>query len=69
MKYSFQMGRLAIAGIIMAIAVLLTAPVSAKDPESYVSIKKDVYTNLAELYSKAGDQAKAEKFKNLAETL
>ena len=40
-----------------------------KNPESYVSIKKDVYTNLCELYSKAGDQAKAEKFKNLAETL
>lgn len=40
-----------------------------KNPESYVSIKKDVYTNLAELHSKAGDQAKAEKFKNLAETL
>ncbi|MBE9573463.1 MAG: hypothetical protein IMF11_22770 [Proteobacteria bacterium] len=37
--------------------------------ESYVSIKKDVYTNLAELHSKAGDQAKAEKFKNLAETI
>ena len=31
MKYCFQMGRLAIAGIIMAIAFLLTAPVSAKD--------------------------------------
>ena len=31
MKYSFQMGRLAIVGIIMAIAVLLAAPVSAKD--------------------------------------
>ena len=29
--------------------------------------EKDVYTNLAELHSKAGDQAKAEKFKNLAE--
>jgi tetratricopeptide (TPR) repeat protein len=40
-----------------------------KNPESYVSIKKDVYTNLCELHSKAGDQAKAEKFKNLAETL
>ena len=40
-----------------------------KNPESYVSIKKDVYTNLAELHSKAGDQAKAEKFKNLAETI
>jgi len=40
-----------------------------KNPESYVSIKKDVYINLAELHSKAGDQAKAEKFKNLAETL
>jgi len=40
-----------------------------KNPKSYVSIKNDVYTNLAELHSKAGDQAKSEKFKNLAETL
>ncbi len=39
-----------------------------KKPESYASIKKEVYHNLAELHSKAGDQAKAEKFKNLAET-
>jgi tetratricopeptide (TPR) repeat protein len=40
-----------------------------KNPEAYASIKKDVYTNLCELYRKAGDQAKAEKFKNLAENL
>lgn len=40
-----------------------------KTPEAYASIKKDVYTNLCELYGKAGDQAKAEKFKNLAENL
>ena len=40
-----------------------------KNPESYASIKKDVYTNLAELHNKAGDQAKAEKFKKLAENL
>jgi len=40
-----------------------------KNPEAYASIKKDVYTNLCERYRKAGDQAKAEKFKNLAENL
>ena len=40
-----------------------------KNPEAYASIKKDVYTNLCELYGKAGDQAKAEKFKHLAENL
>jgi hypothetical protein len=54
MKYSFQMGRLAIAGIIMAIAFLLTAPVSAKD-----------WHELRDL----DDGQLAEKFKNLAETL
>ena len=40
-----------------------------KNPETYASIKKDVYTNLCELYRKAGDQAKADTFKNLAENL
>ncbi len=33
------------------------------------SIKKKVYSNLAELYIKAGDQARAEKFRKLAESL
>ena len=54
MKCSFQMGRLPIAGIIMAIAFLLAAPVSAKD-----------WHELGAL----GDGQLAEKFKNLAETL
>jgi cytochrome c-type biogenesis protein CcmH/NrfG len=40
-----------------------------KDPKAYTSIKRDVYTNLCELYSKAGDQAKAKKFKKLVENL
>ena len=40
-----------------------------KNAKTYASIKKDVYTNLCELYGKAGDQAKAEKFKNLVENL
>ena len=40
-----------------------------KNPESLTSIKKKVYSNLAELYIKAGDQAKAEKFMKLAEGL
>jgi gas vesicle protein len=40
-----------------------------KNPKAYVSIKEDVYTNLCELYSKAGDQAKAKKFKKLTENL
>lgn len=40
-----------------------------KNPESYALIKKEVYTNLAELYKKAGDQMKAEKFRKLADSL
>jgi cytochrome c-type biogenesis protein CcmH/NrfG len=40
-----------------------------KNPESYALIKKEVYTNLAELYKKAGDQVKAEKFRKLADSL
>jgi len=40
-----------------------------QNPESLESIKKKVYSNLAELYIKAGDQAKAEKFMKLAESL
>ena len=54
MKYSFQMARLAIVGIIMAIAFFFSAPVSAKD-----------WHELGAL----GDGQLAEKFKNLAETL
>jgi hypothetical protein len=40
-----------------------------KNPESLASIKKKVYSNLAELYIEAGDQAKAEKFRKLSENL
>ena len=40
-----------------------------KNPESLTSIKKKVYSNLAELYIKAGDQAKAEKVRKLSENL
>jgi len=40
-----------------------------KNPESLTSIKKKVYSNLAELYIKAGDQARAEKFRKLSENL
>jgi len=40
-----------------------------KNPESLALIKKKVYINLAELYSKAGDQVKAEKFRKMAEGL
>jgi cytochrome c-type biogenesis protein CcmH/NrfG len=40
-----------------------------KNPESLASIKKQVYSNLAELYIKTGDQAKAKKFRKLSENL
>jgi len=40
-----------------------------KNPESLTSIKKKVYSNLAELYIKAGDQTKAEKVRKLSENL
>lgn len=40
-----------------------------KNPESMASIQKKVYSNLAELYIKAGDQVKAEKFRKLSENL
>ena len=40
-----------------------------KNPDSSASIKKDVYTNLAELYSKAKDKPNAEKYRKLAENL
>jgi len=40
-----------------------------QNPESLASIKKKVYSNLAELYIKAGDQARAEKFRKLSENL
>ena len=40
-----------------------------KNPESPTSIKKKVYVNLVELYSKAGDHVKAEKFRKMAESL
>jgi len=40
-----------------------------KNPESLTSIKKKVYSNLAELYIKAGDQAKADKFRKQSENL
>jgi tetratricopeptide (TPR) repeat protein len=38
-----------------------------KKPDASWLTKKTVYTNLAELYSKAGDQAKADRFSKLAE--
>jgi cytochrome c-type biogenesis protein CcmH/NrfG len=38
-----------------------------KNPEVSQAIRKTVYSNLAELYGKAGDQAKAERFSRLAE--
>lgn len=38
-----------------------------KNPESLTSIKRKVYSNLAELYAKNGDQAKTEKFRRLYE--
>ncbi|MEA2014008.1 MAG: hypothetical protein U9N38_01670 [Thermodesulfobacteriota bacterium] len=40
-----------------------------KNPESLTSIKKTVYVNLVELYSKAGDEVKAEKFRKMAGSL
>jgi len=40
-----------------------------KNPELSLSRKKDVYINLAELYSKADDQPKAEKYRKLADNL
>ena len=54
MKYSFQMARLAIVGIVMTIAFLLATPVSAKDWHELRNLD---------------DGQLAEKFKNLAETL
>jgi tetratricopeptide (TPR) repeat protein len=38
-----------------------------KNPGVSQAIKKTVYSNLAELYSKTGDQAKAERYARLAE--
>jgi cytochrome c-type biogenesis protein CcmH/NrfG len=38
-----------------------------KDPGVPQAIKKTVYSNLAELYAKAGDQDKAERFSKLAQ--
>jgi tetratricopeptide (TPR) repeat protein len=38
-----------------------------KNPDVSQAIKRTVYSNLAELYGKAGDQAKAERFSKLAE--
>jgi len=40
-----------------------------KRPEISVSIKKEIYANLAELYGKADDKTRSEKFKNLAKNL
>ena len=40
-----------------------------KNPDFSQPIKKTVYSSLAELYSKAGDQAKAGRFSKLAEDL
>ena len=37
-----------------------------KRPEINSSTKKEVYTNLFQLYSKADDQTKAEKYRRLA---
>lgn len=45
------------------------ADLTEKNPESLASIKKKVYTNLADLYTKTGDQAKATKFRKMAESL
>jgi cytochrome c-type biogenesis protein CcmH/NrfG len=43
------------------------AGVIEKSPDVSQAIKRTVYSNLAELYGKAGDQAKAERFSRLAE--
>jgi len=40
-----------------------------KNPDVSQPTKKTVYTNLAELYSKEGDQARADRFSKLAENL
>ena len=40
-----------------------------KNPESPTSVKKKVYVNLAELYRKANDQVRAEKYSKMAESL
>jgi len=40
-----------------------------KDPVSFSSIKKEVYSTLAELYRKNGEEDKAEKYMKLAEGL
>jgi len=40
-----------------------------KNPGHLPSIKKKIYSNLAELYEKAGDRTNAEKFRKLAENL
>ena len=40
-----------------------------KNPEVSASIKKDVYTNLAELYEKKDDKNRADKYRMLAEKL
>jgi hypothetical protein len=37
-----------------------------QDPSAYLSIKKEVYENLAKLYEKNGNKQKAETFRVLA---
>ncbi|HPJ67147.1 MAG TPA: hypothetical protein PLQ82_12745 [Desulfobacteraceae bacterium] len=40
-----------------------------RNPDSLKSIKKKVYSNLAELYGKAGDKSKADHYRRLAESI
>lgn len=40
-----------------------------KNPESLASVRRQVYTNLAELYKKTGDHAMASKYRKLTDSL
>ncbi len=45
------------------------AGIIEKDPLSFKSIKKEVYSNLVELYEKRGEKARAEEYREKAERL
>lgn len=40
-----------------------------KDPKRLANIRKEVYSNLSELYQKNGNREKAERYKKMAEAI
>lgn len=49
--------------------VLLGTGIIQKDQEAFSSIKKEVYSNLAELYEKRGEKARARQYREETEGL